>query len=138
MKLYNRLRISLIALRVAIALVFLAHALVRVLSIGSMATFSGFLHKQGLIFGNLLVWGLTVFEIAGGLLLALGSFTRWLAAGFIIILLMGIVLIHLQRGWFVGEHGTGGMEYSFILIVALLVVMAADPFIKTKDIVRLS
>jgi len=51
-------------------------------------------------------------------------YTRLLAAGFIILLLVGIVLIHASLGWFVGEHGTGGCEYSFILIVALLVIAA--------------
>ena len=39
---------------------------------------------------------------------------------------MGIVIIHWQLGWFVGEHGTGGMEYSLSLMVSLLVIAAAD------------
>ena len=36
------------------------------------------------------------------------------------------ILIHANLGWFVGEHGVGGMEYSLCLIVALLVIAAAD------------
>ena len=69
---------------------------------------------------------ITVFEIVGGVLLAIGSYIKPLSLGFIFLLLMGIILIHLPLGWFVGEHGTGGVEYSFILIVAFIVVMAAE------------
>ena len=37
-----------------------------------------------------------------------------------------IVIIHWRLGWFVGEHGSGGMEYSVSLMVSLLVIAAAD------------
>jgi putative oxidoreductase len=46
--------------------------------------------------------------------------------GFGVILLVGIALIHRHLGWFVGEHGTGGSEYSVSLLLALLVIAAAD------------
>lgn len=82
------------------------------------------MESKGLPYGVAWVWAITAYEIAGGLLLLLGIYTRLLSAGFIILLLAGIVLIHASLGWFVGEHGTGGCEYSVILIVALLVVAA--------------
>ncbi len=113
----------LTALRLSTAFIFIAHALVRLLN-GTIPRFAGYLESEGLPFGLALVWSITVFEIAGGLLLAFGWYTRALTAGFIFLLLMGIVLIHARLGWFVGEHGSGGSEYSFILIVALLVIAA--------------
>ena len=58
--------------------------------------------------------------------MALGFRTRYMAAGFGVILLSGIVLIHRHLGWFVGEHGTGGSEYSVALLLALLVIASAD------------
>ncbi len=119
------LKTALIVLRISLAIVFLAHAIVRILG-GTINQFAGFLNAKGLMIGHVLVWSITVFELAGGVLLALGYFTKWLSAGFIGMLLVGIVLIHAGQGWFVGEHGTGGVEYSFILIVAFLVVAAAD------------
>jgi len=117
------LKNALVLLRLSLAVVFLAHAVVRVAN-GSIPQFGQFLTAKGLPAGTLLVWLITIFELVGGLLLAAGRYVRWLSAGFIILLLVGILLIHASQGWFVGEHGTGGVEYSFVLIVAFLVVSA--------------
>lgn len=122
---FLRLPQAIFLLRVSVALVFLAHAIVRIAN-GSIPQFGGFLEAKGLVPGTAIVWVLTAFEILGGLALAAGYAVRWLSAGFILMLLAGIVLIHAPLGWFVGEHGTGGVEYSFILIVALLAVAAGD------------
>ena len=116
---------SVIVLRFSMALIFLLHAVVRVLN-GTMPRFAAYLTEKGMPLGKAWVIAITVFEIAGSVLLLLNLFTRCVAAGFIFLLLMGIVLIHFGKGWFVGEHGSGGCEYSFILIVALLVIAAAD------------
>lgn len=114
---------TLVVLRVATAFIFFAHAVVRV-SNGTIGQFGDFLNAKGLVYGHPMVWGITAFELGGSVLLALGYFVRSLAAGFIMILLIGIVLIHASLGWFVGEHGTGGSEYSFLLIVVLGVLAA--------------
>jgi putative oxidoreductase len=116
---------SITILRFTVALIFVAHALVRITG-GTVNRFGEFLESKGFIAGVTIVWMLTAFEIAGGVLMAIGYFTRWMAAGFIIILLTGIVLIHAELGWFVGEHGTGGVEYSIVLIVSLLAIAASD------------
>ena len=115
---------SILLLRISIAVVFLAHAIVRIGN-HTIGRFGEFLDNKGFIYGTALVWLITTFEIVGGILLALGLFTKILAAGFILILLTGIILIHCSLGWFVGEHGSGGMEYSFILIMSLITVIAA-------------
>lgn len=115
---------SLVLLRIMLAVVFLAHAIVRITG-GTIERFGGFLEQKGIPYGTVIVWIITVYEIAGGLLLAAGKFTRPLALGFILMLLTGIVLIHAAFGWFVGEHGTGGIEYSAVLIIGLIVVAAA-------------
>lgn len=125
------LHTTLILLRIAVALIFITHAVVRVAN-ETVDRFGSFLESKGLPFGTATVWCLSAFEIVGGVLLALGYYKKWLSAGFILILLVGIVLIHASLGWFVGEHGSGGSEYSFILIVALLVIAAGDEKEKTK------
>lgn len=116
---------SILLLRISIAVVFLAHAIVRIAN-HTIGSFAEFLDNKGFMYGTAIVWLITVFEILGGILLALGYFTKMMATGFILILLIGIILIHFSLGWFVGEHGTGGIEYSFILIMALITVIAAD------------
>lgn len=116
---------SITILRFTVALMFIAHAVVRITG-GTVNQFGEFLESKGFIAGVVIVWILTAFEIVGGLLMAIGYYTRWMAAGFILILLTGIVLIHAELGWFVGEHGTGGVEYSVVLIAGLVVVAAAD------------
>jgi putative oxidoreductase len=116
---------SLILLRISVAFIFITHAGVRIAN-GTIERFGSFLESKDLPLGTVTVWCLTVFEIVGGVLLALGYFQKYLSAAFILMLLVGIVLIHASLGWFVGEHGSGGSEYSFILIVALLVIAAEE------------
>lgn len=114
---------AIVLLRISLAVVFLAHAIVRITN-GSIPQFAGFLENKGLPFGMVLVWMITLVEITGGVLLVIGRYIKWASLSFLVILVVGIVLIHASLGWFVGEHGSGGMEYSFILIIAFLVITA--------------
>lgn len=120
------LRQSIFFLRLSVAVIFLAHAVMRLILEGSLQQFAGYLNNKGLVYGTLIVWLITIFEIAGGIALILGYAIKWFAAGFVVLLIVGCILIHIERGWFVGEHGSGGCEYSYALIVALLVIAAAE------------
>ncbi len=120
-----RLNHALLALRVTVAGIFMAHAITRIAN-GTIGQFAAFLETKGLPQGRLVVWAITVFEVGGGALLLFGKFQRQLAIGFIGMLAVGIAIIHAKLGWWVGEHGTGGMEYSVALIAALLVIGARD------------
>jgi putative oxidoreductase len=116
---------SLLLLRICVPMFFMAHAIVRIFN-GTIERFAGFLSDKGFIAATAIVWGITVFEIIGGFMLLFGYFTKWLSLGFILMLIFGVLLIHAQFGWFVGEHGDGGMKYSVALILALIVIAAAD------------
>lgn len=124
---------SLIVLRVAVAIIFLSHAIVRIAN-STIERFGSFLETKGFPYGSIWVMAITVFEIVGGIMLAFGYWTKWISLGFILMLIIGIALIHASLGWFVGEHGTGGSEYSFILIVALFVIASS----KKKDLKQLN
>ncbi len=119
------LKNSQLLLRCGLAIVFLSHAIVRIIG-NTVERFGGFLESKGLPYGVSLVWGITVFEIVGALLLVANYGTKWISVAFILMLAAGIQLIHAPLGWFVGEHGTGGVEYSFMLMIALMVTASAD------------
>lgn len=117
--------ITMRLLRGIVALIFMAHAVVR-LANGSIPQFGAFLESRGLPAGVFLVHAISAFEIIGGGLLAVGVRVKWICSGLTLIVLGGIALIHAQRGWFVGEHGIGGMEFSWLLVFALLALAAED------------
>jgi putative oxidoreductase len=119
------LQASLTVLRVVTPLFFMAHAVVRIIN-GTTHTFAGFLGSLGFPQPVIVVWAITVVEIVAGTLMILGFGVRYMAAALASIALGGIVLIHAKLGWFVGEHGTGGSEYSVCLLLCLLVIAAAD------------
>lgn len=99
----------------------MAHALVRLVN-GSVPRFAGFLEQQGFLHGVAWVLSISACEIGCGLLLVLGLAIRCACVVLAGIVVTGIVLIHARLGWFVGEHGTGGMEFSVLLCAALLVI----------------
>jgi putative oxidoreductase len=113
-------------LRLSLAIFFMAHAVVRVVIEPAIPSFANALSARGWPFSLALVWMITIYEITAGTLMILGKWVRWCAAGLFFIAAMGVIIIHARLGWFVGEFGTGGMEYSFSLMVSLLVVAAFD------------
>ncbi len=114
---------ALTLLRVTISLYMVAHGCTRLIA-GTVGGFGEFLGGQGFPFGSILAWGITIFEIAGGITLALGYFRKWINAVFILELLMGIILVHASNGWFTVGYSSGGMEYSVLLIICFLATAA--------------
>lgn len=109
----------------AIGLMLMAHGGIRFYA-GTVNGFGEFLNAQGFMIGGWLAWGITLFELAGGALLALGYFRRIICIGFIGILFMGIALVHMNNGWFVVGYSSGGAEYSVLLILCLLLIASTD------------
>lgn len=110
-------------LRVCVSLFLLIHGISRIYHNG-VPPFGEFLNSQGFMIGLAIAWTLTLFEIVGGLLLAVGYYVKPITALFIAELFMGIVLVHGQHGWFVVGGGLNGVEYSVLLIVSLVVIAA--------------
>jgi putative oxidoreductase len=114
------------ALRIFVGLVMASHGCVRIYA-GTVGNFGGFLESSGFPAGVPLAWGITIFEIAGGLTLAAGFLRRWIPLVFVIEHLVGITLVHAQHGWFVVGHTQGGPEFSVLLILCfLLTASTAD------------
>jgi putative oxidoreductase len=116
---------ALIIFRVVLGLMLAAHGVMR-LSAGTVGGFGEFLNSKGFLIGPAIAWFLTIFEMAGGLLMAAGYFVRWIAAIFMIEHCFGIILVHAPNGWFVVGHQSGGVEYSVLIIFSLLVIAASS------------
>jgi putative oxidoreductase len=88
--------------------------------------FGEFLNAKGFPIGPVLAWSITLFELIGGLMLMLGKFTRWICFAWMIVIVMGIILVHAQNGWFVVGPSTGGVEYSIALLLMLITLASHD------------
>ena len=116
---------ALAVARVATALLFMTHAVARI-ALGTIPQFGKFMESVGFPQGVAVVWAITLVELVAGTLMILNRQVRYAATALFVIAATGIVLIHRHLGWFVGEHGTGGSEYSVALMLLLVVVAAAD------------
>lgn len=119
-------RQSLLALRLTVATLIFIHGVFRLLS-GGVAGFGEFLNGSHIPLGSAVAWTITVVEIAGTLVLAVGRWVRPLALYFAAELSVGIALVHAQAGWFVVGGGRNGVEFSLLLIACFLVLAWAPP-----------
>ena len=108
--------------RVVTAGLFIAHAVVRVVN-ETIPAFAAFMASLGFPQAVAVVWAITVVEVLAGLCLIVRFQVIAACGALAAIALGGIVLIHRKFGWFVGEHGTGGSEYSVALLLLLFLIV---------------
>ncbi len=118
-------RTAVIIVRVVLAATMFIHGAARI-SAGTVGGFGGYLGAQGFPLGFYLAWAITLSELIGGVLMAVGFYSWIIAIVFAAKLLVGIYLIHWSEGWFVVGAGRNGMEFSVVLVVSLLAVAYAD------------
>lgn len=126
-------RTSFLLLRAAMGIIFITHGVAR-LVYGSVPDFGVFLDTQGLPFGVLLAWGITIGEIVSGSLLAIGYKVKYCVLFHAVVIAAGIVLVHLPNGWFVVGHGSGGVEYSVLILAVLAFIYAYSSEVITDDV----
>ena len=98
---------------------------------GIVDDFGGFLTLNGFPLGFYLAWAITIFEIVGSVLIAVGFYVAPLAIIFALHLLCGIYLVHLKDGWFVVGAGRNGAEFS-VLLIASFIALAISHFGKNR------
>lgn len=121
-----RKTVALNLVRLGVAALLGIHGYARAF-MGGVDDLGGFLGSKGLPAGVAIAWAITIFEMAGSLVLALGRYVRAIAAGFLAILTVGIVLVHGPAGWFVVGAGRNGAEFSVLLLVCLIALMLGTP-----------
>lgn len=104
-------------LRLALGILFIAHALLKWL-VFTLPGAAGFFQSLGL--PGWLAYATTFVELAGGVALLLGFRVRYVIPVLILILLGAIATVHGANGWQFGNKG-GGWEYPAFWAVTLLV-----------------
>ncbi len=123
-------RYAVMLARIATAGFFITHAVTRIAN-GTIPRFGAFLEGRGFADGVAVVWAITAIELVAGALLIVGRLVAPASVALFCIALGGIILIHARNGWFVGEHGAGGAEYSVALMV-LLTLIATEAVTRHK------
>ncbi|MFH6996334.1 DoxX family protein [Flavobacterium sp. FlaQc-57] len=116
-------------LRSAVAIILLTHSVFGMFNNGINDFGNLYLNQIGFApFGVFLAWSIKLSHVVAAILLILSKYVK--LAGFvtIFVLIMGIILVHFQEGWFVVGGGRNGVEYNFLLIIVLLAIMYPDGF----------
>jgi putative oxidoreductase len=108
--------VAALLLRLALGVMFLAHAWVKVKVFTPSGTAQYF---KSLGLPRELAYLTMAAEIVGGVLLILGIETRWVALALVPLMLGTIVLVHGKAGWLF-TNKDGGWEYPAFWIVGLL------------------
>jgi putative oxidoreductase len=125
---------STLILRVSVAIILLTHSVFGIFNNGINDFGNLFLNQIGFApFGVFLAWSIKLSHIVAAILLLINKYINFAAIITIFVLVMGIILIHFQEGWFVVGGGRNGMEYNFLLICVLLAIMFPKGFFKDSE-----
>ena len=110
--------IAALLLRVSLAIMFFAHAWLKI-AVFTPAGAAKYFESLGL--PGFVAYLTMAAEIGGGILLLLGIETRWVALLLVPMMAGTIVLVHGKNGWLF-TNKDGGWEYPAFWIVGLLVL----------------
>ncbi len=117
--------VVLLLLRIVLGVIFFAHGAQKVLGwfggYGLSATTEFFSQKLGIPPFPAYLSSFT--EFLGGIALILGFLSRVFSIGLVINMLVAIILVHLDKGFF----NPAGFEYPLSLLMISLVVFLAGP-----------
>jgi len=118
-----------LSLRVALGLMFIAHAYLK-LVIFTPAGFTGFLGQVGL--PGFLAWPIMLAELLGGIAILVGFYGRYVSLALIPVLL-GALAVHAPNGW-VFNAPNGGWEYpAFLALTAFAQALIGDGALALKS-----
>ena len=121
-------------LRVSVALILLIHGIAGMFNNGVNDFGNLYLNQVGFApFGLYIAWAIKISHVIAAVLLLMNKLIKPAAIVTIFVLIMGIIMIHFQEGWFVVGGGRNGMEFNFILIFALLTIMFPNGFKKVNS-----
>lgn len=120
-------------LRIVLGVIFVAHGAAKMFGDGGPGAAAGFLGSLGVPVPILASWVVTLLEFVGGMFLIVGVFVLPAAILLAIHMLLGIILVHAQSGFFVIGPGAGGVEFNLLLIAGLLSMLLGGPGLAAVD-----
>ena len=118
--------LALLALRVSIGAMIMAHGLNKFFGGGRIPGTARWFESIGMRPGRLNALAAATTEVGCGTLLVLGLATPLAAAALIAVMLVAIVTVHRTNGFFVFRPGQG-IEYCLLVAIVAAVVGALGP-----------
>jgi putative oxidoreductase len=116
----RQLSLGIALVRIITGIIFIAHGYMKFFMMGIPGT-TGFFNQVGVPVANIAAPFVATLELAGGMALVLGLFTRLLGLAFAIDMLVAIALVRLQGGFF----APNGAEFEILLCVNSIALMIA-------------
>src|SRR5256885_11820668 len=116
--------LSLLVLRVALGVVFLAHGISHVFRGGKIPGTARWFESLGMKPGVLHAWLASLTELGSGALLLVGFLTPLAGAGIVGTMLVAWITNHLKNGFFIFRPGEG---YEDVMTLTLLGLGVAGP-----------
>lgn len=111
-------------LRFAVAVILIMHSVPGMFNNGINDFGNLYLNTVGFApYGVFLAWLIKLSHVAAAVLLLWNKYVKLASIVTIFILVIGIVMIHFNEGWFVVGGGRNGVEFNFLLIFVLLAIM---------------
>jgi putative oxidoreductase len=116
---------GLLALRIAVGVIFIVHGWPKITGARGMAAMMGGGEAKPVLVGTFTLQG--VVETGGGILLILGVFTQVVAAAFAVIML-GAIFLKIRQ-WKTGfmSQQTTGWEFDLVLLAANILLFLTGP-----------
>lgn len=120
-------------LRFAVIIILLAHSIFGMFNNGINDFGNLYLNQIGFSpIGVLLAWVIKLSHVFCAICLLLEKYIKLACLITIFVLVMGIILVHFQEGWFVVGGGRNGIEFNFLLIFVLLAIMYPNGILKNR------
>jgi putative oxidoreductase len=116
---------ALTMLRIIIGALIITHGAMRIYS-NTVLAFGEILTLSGIPQGTIVAWGLTAFEILGGLTFLLGKFVKPIGLLLAVYLIAEIYLFQFKNGWPVDGFGTSEIKYNILLITSFFAVSLSE------------
>ena len=115
-------QVALGILRIVAGVIFMAHGYQKFFIMGIDGV-TGFFTQVGAPLPGITAILIATLELAGGLLLLLGVFARFIAVPLALDMLGAILLVHVRNGFFVPR----GVEFVMLLLVSAIAIAIAGP-----------